>query len=146
MPLQRNLRYVIVAIISFMTMVSQGYVKHQIEIHRFNQDPIYFKVEIASSPQKMIKGLQDIDYLPLKEGMLFIFKRPKIATFWMKDVRIPIDMIFITKDNVIQQIVTREDIGSLEKTQSTQRVSYVLEVNGGLSKQLGIEVGNKVKI
>ena len=50
----------------------------------------------------------------------------------MKDVKFQ-SIYFHYKDNIIQQIVTLG--GSLEKTQSTQRVSYVLEVNGGLSKQ-----------
>ena len=96
MRFQCDFLYVIVAIISLMTMVSQGDVKHQIEIHRVNQEPIYFKVEIASSPQKMIKGLQDIDYLPLNRGC-FLFSKTKNCNVLDERCKIPIDIFSLQR-------------------------------------------------
>ena len=68
-----------------------------------------FKVELADTPEKMSRGLMFRMSLPLDQGMLFVMGAPRIATFWMQNTFLPLDMIFIRLNGEIESIVTRED-------------------------------------
>ena len=57
--------------------------------------------EIAASDKEKKKGLSDRESLPISEGMLFVYDKLAIYTFWMKDVSFPLDFIWINKDTVI---------------------------------------------
>ena len=54
-----------------------------------------FKVELADTPEKMSRGLMYRMSLPVDQGMLFVMGAPRIATFWMHNTFVPLDMIFI---------------------------------------------------
>lgn len=78
-------------------------------------------------------------------GMLFLFDPPRQVRFWMKDTLIPLDMLFIDTDGRIVSIAHRTEPGSLRLIGPREPVSAVLEINGGLSDQLGIRTGDTVK-
>ena len=73
--------------------------------------------------------------LPENSGMLFIFDKPDIYTFWMKNTLIPLDMIRINQDNQIvdiqEAIPCTTDI--CQTYPGKESASYVLEINKGLS-------------
>ncbi len=87
----------------------------------------------------------NLDYLPINHGMIFDFKKEQIATMWMKNTRIPLDMIFIDKDHHIVNIETAKPY-SLDLISSKAEVVKVLEINAGLAKKFGIKPQDKVKI
>ena len=88
-----------------------------------------FKVELADTPEKMSRGLMYRMSLPVDQGMLFVMGAPRIATFWMHNTFVPLDMIFIRLNGEIESIVTREDTLSQERTRSQKPVAYVLELS-----------------
>src|ERR671921_2143509 len=61
-------------------------------------------VSLAETPEQQAKGLSIKNTLNENEGMLFIFDTPKEYSFWMKDMKFPIDIIWISSDNKIVHI------------------------------------------
>jgi uncharacterized membrane protein (UPF0127 family) len=65
---------------------------------------------------------------------------------WMKNTKIPLDIIFIDGDDEISTIKSDAKINSLELISSEKEVKYVLEINAGLAKELRLEARQKVQI
>lgn len=105
-----------------------------------------FKIAIAKTEEQKIYGLMNLNKLPKEYGMLFPFKNSQIVMMWMKNTKIPLDMIFIDADNEVASIAENTKPNSLELISSQREVKYVLEVNAGTAKKLGIEVRQKVQI
>ena len=103
-----------------------------------------FQVEIADDPQERTKGLMFRRSMGNDEGMLFDFGTEQPVGFWMKNTYIPLDMLFIREDGTIESIAERTTPLSERTVPSRGEVRYVLEINGGLSDQLGIRPGDKV--
>ena len=99
-----------------------------------------YKVKEATSSEEKAKGLQGIDKLPEDEGMLFYFDPPQDVQFWMKDVGIPLDIVFIDDDEEV--IKVQEGIPNDETFIEAPDVAYVLEVNANS----GIQVGDELEL
>ena len=99
-----------------------------------------YKVKEAKTEQEKIKGLQNIEKLPKDEGMLFYFDPSEEISMWMKDTKIPLDIIFINDD----QEVTKVHHGKPNDTTliSVPETAYVLEVN----ENSGIKVGDELDL
>lgn len=97
-----------------------------------------YKVKEATSIEEKTKGLQKIKELPEDEGMLFYFDPPEDVQFWMKDVNIPLDIIFINDDEEV--IKVQEGIPNDETLIEASDVAYVLEVNANSGIQVGDEL------
>ena len=105
-----------------------------------------FKVALADSDEKKLYGLMNLNHLPQDHGMVFSFYPSQMVTMWMKNTNIPLDMIFIDADNEIATIKTDTVPQSLDLISSEREVIMAFEINAGLSKKLGLEVGQKVVI
>lgn len=101
----------------------------RITIERLIGDPVVFEVEVAKTPQEKEQGLQYRSVLAQDHGMLFVYDKPQYVHFWMKNTKIPLDLIFIDANGVINQVVTRDDCGSLKETHSSAPIMAVLEIN-----------------
>lgn len=111
-----------------------------------------FVVDVADTAPKHILGLSYRERLKSDAGMLFVFDRPHIREFWMKDMRFPIDIIWI-RDDVIVGIEhdvpapkAETDYGDLPRYYSSVPVDEVLEINAGLAKSLDVRTGDRVKL
>ena len=103
-----------------------------------------FEVYIADSNSKRKKGLMYIESLPSNHGMLFKFDTPRIASMWMKNTYISLDLLFIDKNQTIIKIHSDAKPLNLNSIASKLKVKWVLEINGGLAEELGINPGNKI--
>lgn len=99
-----------------------------------------YKVKVAETEEEQSKGLQNIDNLPEDEGMLFVFDEPQTVGFWMKDTKIPLDIVFINEDEEVISVYKGEPMDS--SIAEEDDVKYVLEVN----QNSGIEKGDEVDI
>jgi len=106
--------------------------------------PQRFTVEMALSPQQQQQGLMFRRALPADAGMLFDFGSERIATFWMKNTLIPLDMLFISEDGHIADLHERAVPLSEATIQSKVPVRAVLELNAGTVSRLGIKPGDVV--
>jgi len=104
-------------------------------------------VEIADEYDELREGLMFRESLAEDSGMLFIFGDEEIRSFWMKNTLIPLDMIFIDENFVIVGIEgavpCEED--PCPSYNSKKPAKYVLEVNAGYVKEVGIKIGDEVK-
>ncbi len=104
-----------------------------------------FTVELAETPQARGVGLMNRDHLDRNAGMLFIFDPPQRVSFWMRNTRIPLDMLFIDRQGVVRRI--HENAIPFDETSipGGRNVYGVLEVNGGLTEVFGFDVGTQVR-
>lgn len=120
-------------------------------------DTIYRKVwiknvciqaEIADSQDKKQLGLMNRENLSDDQGMLFLFDKQDLYHFWMKDMKFPLDIIWISHDKTIVDINTdvlpcKEQ--SCESFSSRTNVQYVLEVKAGFAAQNQLKIGDHVR-
>ncbi|MGI1663242.1 DUF192 domain-containing protein [Palleronia sp. KMU-117] len=104
-----------------------------------------FSVEIADDPGERAQGLMNRESLPRSAGMLFVYEAPQRAVFWMKNTLIPLDMIFLDQTGTVTHI--HENAVPLDETgiDGGPGVVAVLEINGGLSRQFGLDVGSELR-
>ena len=132
-------------LLGLVSVTNLGNSKKLQEIDIFtNGNVINFIVEIADTQRKRENGLMFRDSLPRKTGMLFIFPEKKKIGIWMKNTIIPLDIIFISEEKIIQKIIYSA-VPMDDTIYSSEDLSkYVLEINAGLSKEFQIKKGNKV--
>ena len=102
-------------------------------------DKVY-TVKLAVSPAEKKKGLQNVSKLDSDEGMLFIWETPQTVGMWMKDVLIPLDIIFINEDLEVISVYTGNP-GS-EVIAEEDNVAYVLELNA----DSGVKDGDEIEL
>ena len=103
------------------------------------------RVEVADDPQERSLGLMHRESMPKLSGMLFIYETPQRVAFWMRNTLIPLDMLFIDPDGRVAAI--HENAIPLDETAipgGDGRLA-VLEINGGLARQLGITEGSELR-
>lgn len=108
-----------------------------------------FDVEVANTTEERAKGLMNRAEMLDSRGMVFLFSKPDIQTFWMKDTLLPLDIIFINGnweivkiDKNVQPCGASEDKDcALYRADNSQ---YVLEINAGLADKNAFNVGDKV--
>lgn len=104
-----------------------------------------FAVEIAATPQERAKGLMLRESMANDAGMLFIYESPRRAEFWMKNTLIPLDMIFADARGRIVKIHENAIPHDLTPIYGGENIQYVLEINGGLARRLGIKAGGVLR-
>jgi hypothetical protein len=103
-----------------------------------------FTVEVARTSEQQARGLMFRRSLRPDEGMIFPFEMPRLASFWMRNTLIPLDMIFIREDGTIARIAANTVPHSEESVTSGEPVASVLEIRGGRAAELGISEGDRV--
>lgn len=107
-----------------------------------------FYVTIASSDQQKVTGLSNTNSLPQDEGMYFPFDKAGYYGFWMKEMKYPLDILFIQNNKIVslyQNIQPPKDVNMpLEVYKPTEPADGVLEINAGISKKYGFKTGDNV--
>ncbi len=110
-----------------------------------------FYVEIADTVETQTRGLMFRDELAHNRGMLFIFRQEAPRSFWMRNTRIPLDIIYLDRDLRVVSIVhnarpCRSRTGRCPSYPSEGPAMYVLEVNAGQARELGLERGDGLTV
>ena len=108
------------------------------------------KVSLAITPEQQKRGLMNIQgmppvVLPQDQGMLFVYRREEMISFWMKNTTIPLSIAFIDKKGVITEIKDMEP-GSRASVRPERPAQYALEVNRGWFTKNNVRVGDKLKL
>lgn len=108
-------------------------------------------VEFARDPDAWARGLSGRDTLPEESGMLFIFPAQEERTFWMKDTRIPLDLVWIRGGTVVgvtAHVPPEPGVANvlLRRYPSPGSVDRVLEVNAGWAAEHGVNVNDAVRL
>lgn len=108
-----------------------------------------FDLEVAHKKQQQSIGLMYRTFLPLNRGMLFPFRPAQPVSFWMKNCRIALDMIFLREGKVVA-IAANVPPCAAEPCPTygptALLVDQVIEVQGGRTATLGLKVGNTIHI
>lgn len=109
----------------------------------------HFSVEIADTDAVREHGLMDRTQMPADHGMLFIFDDDAPRAFWMKNTRIPLDMLFFDADRrliSVQHDAQPCTADPCPPYSSGAPARYVLELNGGKARALGVSPGDVLTI
>ena len=107
--------------------------------------------ELARTPQERVPGLGNRDSLAEDAGMLFVFPSAQQPSFWMKDMRFPLDFVWISAEKRVVQVTENVLPPALGTSDSAlpvyvpaSSVQYVLEVNAGAVARGGVRAGDVV--
>ena len=111
---------------------------------------IPLKVKLALTPQQQKKGLMNTQahgpaQLSQDEGMLFVYAREELLSFWMKNTSLDLSIAFINKNKEIIDI-HKMNPNDITPVRSKEPAQYALEVNQGWFEKNNISRGDKVKI
>jgi len=106
------------------------------------------QLEVARTPDQQAKGLMYRSHLADDRGMLFPFQPPRQVGFWMKNVQISLDMIFLRAGTVewIARNVPPCKALPCQTYGPEVPIDQVIELRGGLTKDLGIQVGDRIEV
>ncbi|GHV55363.1 hypothetical protein AGMMS49579_18030 [Spirochaetia bacterium] len=119
--------------------------KRDLSIQRAGAEPVLMEVELARTDPERAQGLMHRKSLDDGKGMLFIFDRDQIMSFWMKNTLIPLSIAFIASDGRIIEIKDMEPLNE-SPVHSSRSVRYALEVPQGWFSRAGIGIGDILQI
>lgn len=102
-------------------------------------------IEFAETEYETQTGLMYRESMHLNQGMLFIFPDERMHSFYMKNTKIPLDLIFIKADSTIASFQENAEAFNESGLSSQVPVKYVLEVNAGLAQKWLLEIGDKIE-
>ncbi|WP_234967364.1 DUF192 domain-containing protein [Octadecabacter temperatus] len=133
-----------IAAVSFVGAVNAACSPDTVTI-RDDAGTVQFTVDVADSVEERSQGLMFVEEMATMQGMLFVYERPQRASFWMRNTLIPLDMVFVNENGVVQNIHAMAQ--PLDETPifGGEDIQFVLEINGGLAAMLGLEVGDQLQ-
>ena len=103
-------------------------------------------VEIAKSVPEIRQGLMYREELCAECGMLFVFNSPQPVGFWMKDTLLPLDMIMMQPDGLVEVVHAGTVPESTTPSYQGDYIQYVLEVNAGYAERMNIRPGHRLDV
>ncbi|HEY4528324.1 MAG TPA: DUF192 domain-containing protein [Candidatus Paceibacterota bacterium] len=115
----------------YLFLHKQAPVKYQ-DSNKLTLEDKTLTIEVADTDVERIQGLSGRETLPLGTGMLFVFENPGIHGIWMKDMKFPIDIIWLDKDmSVISKELNVSPDTYPQVFYPSREAYYVLEVKAG---------------
>lgn len=99
--------------------------------------------QVATTAEQRATGLMWRRQMPAHEGMLFVFERPAVQCFWMKNTFLPLSTAFVADDGTVVNVADMQP-QTTQSHCSAQPVRYVLEMNQGWFARKGIKPGFKL--
>ncbi len=108
---------------------------------------VVYTVETAQTDEELQKGLMYRESLPTKHGMIFDLSKhqSQLVAMWMKNTKIPLDMLFINPDGVIYWVKENAQPMSEQLIVPPAAARAVIEINGNDVEKYNIKVGQKVE-
>ena len=149
MPISKRVGSCLFAVFLFLSLISscsslEKFEKRGLTIES-GGNSLTLTVEIARTEAQRNQGLMHRKTLKDGEGMLFIFERDQILSFWMKNTLIPLSIGYIASDGRIGEIYDMEP-GNLSPIVSSRSYRYALEVPQGWFSREGIVIGGKLDL
>lgn len=109
-----------------------------------------FSVEIADDGAERQRGLMFRERMDADDGMLFLFEQQEAQAFWMKNTKIPLDILYFDQSWTLVGWSLSTPPCSLgdqcPSYPSQAPARYVLELNAGISERLGVKLGDKLEV
>jgi len=104
-----------------------------------------FRLEVADRTDSRTYGLMRRDSMPADHGMIFVFDKEEQRGFWMKNCRIPLDIIFLDAGGKVVSVKQMKPY-DLSSTPSDGPAQYAIELNKGAAEGAGVKPGMTLKI
>jgi uncharacterized protein len=101
-------------------------------------------IEIADTEYERQRGLMFRDEMKEDQGMLFIFPYQTMQSFWMRNTKLSLDIMFVDNQKRIVTIHRGTDILSDKSYASAEPAIYVVEVIAGFTNKYNINEGDKI--
>jgi uncharacterized membrane protein (UPF0127 family) len=108
-----------------------------------------FTVDLATTPEQQALGMMFRDSMPADRGMLFLFPSERMRSFWMKNTRIPLDILYFDQDLRLVSVAANARPCRTQRCPgypSEGPAKYVLELNAGKAAELGVKPGDVLKL
>lgn len=110
---------------------------------------VQIRAELMTHPSDLMKGMKFRDSLAEDRGMLFVHAEEGFYRFWMYEVKIPLDMVWLDKNRKIVQIVHEcPPCAGPESACPTYggafKAQYILELAAGVAKKQGLRPGQTI--
>ncbi len=106
------------------------------------------QLEVAETQQQQAMGFMFRSEIPTDRGMLFSFEPPRRVSFWMKNVRVPLDMVFL-RDGKVVAIAADVPPCTADPCSTygpPEMVDSVIELRGGRAAELGLQAGDEIAV
>jgi uncharacterized membrane protein (UPF0127 family) len=100
-------------------------------------------VEFARTDEQRAMGLMFRDFLATNAGMVFVFDPPSTPAFYMKNTRVPLDILFVDGTMTVVDIQQMEPFDEKDLHRPPSAVRYAIEANRGWSALHGVKVGDR---
>jgi uncharacterized membrane protein (UPF0127 family) len=117
----------------------------ELTIETTQGEVIPISVEIARTDQERSQGLMNRKSLADGKGMLFIFEKDQILSFWMKNTLIPLSIAFISSEGKILEIHDMEP-GDMKALHSSRSARYALETPQSWFSRTGVAAGDILQV
>ena len=134
-------------------VIAQNYLKSQ-NLFQTRKNPIAiinnntFELIVVTSPKDMEIGLSQTSNLAKNKGLLFLFETPDYYSFWMRNMTIPIDIIYANNDKIVTVLSKVQPPLDANESLTIYRPDApsdkVLEINAGLAEEYNFKKGDKV--
>ena len=108
--------------------------------------PARYHLEVADEGHELARGLMHRFSMVEDMGMIFIFDTEGPRSFWMRNTFIPLDMVFVTADGVVDSFVENAAPRTDTPRPSDGDARYVIELNAGEVARMGLEPGSTVAL
>ena len=119
--------------------------KKDLTITRPDGTEVIIRAELARTQKEQMKGYMDRTRIPEGTGMLFIFERDQILSFWMKNTPTALSIAYIDSRGTIREIYDMTPL-SLASVTSNMSLRYALEVPQGWFQKNGIAAGAVISL
>ena len=136
------------AVILFFFLIATLYManKKSFEPKRIGFQENCFSLELADTVKKRVQGLMFRKELAEDKGMLFVFPKQGVYSFWMENTLISLDIIWLSQENEVVFIKHNALPCKIETCKNIKPdvfAKYVLEINAGLAKEMDLKIGDK---
>jgi len=149
--LNRNIRLIlgVVVVLLLVLIISAAIISNKERSPQISIGDTKFNIVVASTDQEKQIGLSDTEVLGENDGMLFVFDKADFYSFWMRNMKFPIDIIYLNGDTVTTVIKNASPSANNENLvtyQPTKESDRVFEVNAGVADKYNIKEGTTLKI
>lgn len=104
-----------------------------------------FTLEVAADAMSRERGLMRRDSMPATHGMIFVFNEPRKLSFWMRDTRIPLDIVYVDANGKVDSV---KQLQPYVRTAvySDGDVKWAIELNQGAAAKAGVSAGQTLQI
>lgn len=147
----KNKYFIVIIIFSFITLFfsfysyTQNKAQEKILMEKIPLvvNDVRSNAYVARTSQQRQEGLSVFSHLKDNESMLFLFKREDFYPFWMKNMKFPIDIIWLNENKKIVYIKENAKPIDFPKSYTPDKKSlYVVEFNNGFVEKNNIKIGD----